>query len=78
MRGLMREWIALVLAMDTGNTQSVKRLAGVEFQTVSNTMLDGLLQEILAQVTQTAVKQGSIKRQELCSRCRQCSLKWRR
>jgi hypothetical protein len=47
MRGLMREWIALVLAMDTGNAQSVKRLAGVEFQTISNTMLDGLLQEIL-------------------------------
>jgi hypothetical protein len=57
----MRERIALVLAMDTGNAQSVKRLAGVKFQTISYTMLDGLFQQIFAKVTQTAMKQGSIK-----------------
>jgi hypothetical protein len=27
MRGLMREWIALMLAVDAGDTECVKRLA---------------------------------------------------
>jgi hypothetical protein len=47
-----------MLVMDTWNAQSVQWLAGAEFQTISYTMLDGLFQQILAKVTQTAMKHG--------------------